>query len=119
MKYIRTKDNIFNLATDSKKRIFYLYSYNDYSPEDFNELINKQSDNIEDLFDKFIFDDGDGDPLILDTLEELIYWFNHSKEEQYQVRNCYGAIWTNWGLKFVSVIQQIDKNNNITWRILG
>ena len=61
----------------------------------------KQANTIEELCDEFIFDGGDDTPLLC-TYEELKYWFNHSKEQQYKIRNCYGAIWTDKGLIYVA-----------------
>lgn len=66
-----------------------------------NKRQYKKADTIKDLCDTFVFDDGDGQP-ILCTYEELVYWFNHSLKEQYKVRNCYGAIWTDKGLIYVA-----------------
>lgn len=74
--------------------------------------ILKQANTIEELCDEFVFEDSDGPYLcnfceqtdvdVGSKFDELVYWFNHSKEEQYKKRNCYGAIWTDKGLIYVA-----------------
>lgn len=98
-KYIRTKDGIEKVP-------------NDYA----NKLVKCPNlvigDTIKELCDEFIFEDSDGhylcnlceltDVPISSKFDELKYWFYHSKEEQYKIRNCYGAIWTDKGLIYVA-----------------
>ena len=64
------------------------------------------SQNLEELIDEFVFEGGDETPLICESYDELIYWFNHSKEEQYTTRICYGAIWTDKGLIYVAKLNE-------------
>ena len=106
-KYIRTKDGRIIGITEKgciKEFDNKLYAFRDssfsYRFENGYEVV-KQADTIEELCDEFVFDGGDDTPLLC-TYEELKYWFNHSKEQQYKIRNCYGAIWTNKGLKYVA-----------------
>ena len=89
-KYIRTKDGKIvkiNLEGD-----VFTSRY---------EIVGEPKDTIEELCDEFVFEGVDDKPLLC-TYEELIYWFNHSKEQQFQIRNCYGAIWTDKGLIYVA-----------------
>ena len=104
-KYIRYK-NVYNDNNEEILDTKYWEKMNDnsYATDGytiFDYEIKKEADTIEELCDGFVFDDGDNPPLIC-TYEELVYWFNYSKEQQYKTRNCYGAIWTEWGLKYVA-----------------
>ena len=93
-KYIRTEDGIREYE-EIIERIKYWYTnvvIGDADDnikrgiEDFDKEIIKQGDTIEELCNEFVFDVGDDAPLLC-TYEELIYWFNHSKEQQYRTRN--------------------------------
>lgn len=71
--------------------------------------ILKESNTIEELCDEFVFDGGDGNPLLC-SYEELIYWFNYSKEQQFKTRNCYGAIWIK-GEHNEPILKSVTKMN--------
>ena len=79
------------------------------------EVVAK-ADTIDKLCDEFVFEDSDGHYLcdfceqtdidVGSKFGELKYWFNHSKEQQYKTRNCYGAIWTDKGLIYVAKMNE-------------
>lgn len=112
-KYIRLENTIRELKIneeDSRNNVInYFYCEFHYEDNTVRSLFEeedlkkyKQADTIEELCDEFVFEGVDGKPFVCDNFSELIYWFNHSKEQQYKTRNCYGAIWTNKGLIYVS-----------------
>lgn len=98
-KYIRTQAGIYQIKNGQFLGNWDVEKYSRDFPVRF-------ADNIKDLCDGFVFDGGDDVPLLCDNYEELIYWFNHSKEQQYKTRNCYGAIWTGNGLIYVAKINE-------------
>ena len=100
MKYVRTP-NAIGIETVDNTNIKWI-DVKDYSIE-----IIKEGNTIKELCDEFVFKGVDKTPIICDSYNELLYWFNHSKEEQYAIRICYGAIWTEWGLKYVA---KLNKN---------
>lgn len=95
-KYIRVEDGVYEIFdTHDDCSNHFGYKYDEYCTVllDEEDIKNyRQSDTIKELCDEFVFVDGDCDPLLC-TYEELIYWFNYSKEQQFKTRNCYGAIW--------------------------
>ena len=116
MRYIRTKDRIIKKEEKEQEynglHYFLTYDMNKSDYEYYEEDIIAQADTIEELCDEFIFEDSDGYSLcnlceqtdinVGSKFDELKYWFNYGKEQQYKIRNCYGAIWTKWGLKYVA-----------------
>ena len=95
-KYIRVEDGIYEIFDTHNDCINHFgYKYDEYCTVllDEEDIKNyRQADTIKELCDEFVFDDGDGNPLLC-SYEELIYWFNYSKEQQFKIRNCYAAIW--------------------------
>ena len=113
-KYIRTKDGIwkYNQKKNSAERPNEEFKCNQIWLNIEEKDIIKKADTIEELCDEFVFEDMDGHYLcdfceqtdidVGSKFDELKYWFNHSKEQQYKTRNCYGAIWTDKGLIYVA-----------------
>ena len=120
MKYIRTKDGrIIKFDTsDAKEEIagikydalgfrllstIYLYNLQ-------KEDIIKVADTIEELFDEFVVKDNDCDLCYLLNDESKYAIQYHLKDQidilvnDFKMQNdtCYGAIWTEWGLKYVA-----------------
>jgi len=105
MKYIRTKDGQIMKHPHPNAQVFTC-----------RYEIEKVADTIEELCDEFVFEDSDGHFLCnfceqtdLDVgskFDELKYWFNYSEKQQYKIRNCYGAIWTDKGLIYVAKMNE-------------
>lgn len=118
--YIRTKNGIYDLKNDSKERIFSLHFYNEFSEKEFEKLILKQADTIEELCDEFVeeFPIYKGNDVV---------GIDHQKWEYSKIRNCflndlcemrnydyfidekynfYGAIWTDKGLIYVAKMNE-------------
>lgn len=108
-KYIVYDDKVYEIKVNEeyKKEGVVNYYYIQTSPnvrlllekEDIKQC--KQADTIEELIEEFVFEGVDDKP-VLCSYEELIYWFNYSKKQQYKVRNCYGATWTKKGLIYIA-----------------
>ena len=96
-KYIRLKDRIAKINAEDTE----CYYFDNLKKFVYKDESYKVSTVLKDLCDTFVFDGGEEEPLIC-TYEELVYWFNHSKEQQYKTRNCYSAIWTSKGLIYVT-----------------
>ena len=116
-KYIRTKDAIYKVRKPALDEYLWEDSTYVYGHEHIkNSEILKEADAIEKLCDEFVFEDMDGHYLcdfceqtnidVGSKFDELKYWFNHSKEQQYKIRNCYGAIWTEKGLIYVAKMNE-------------
>lgn len=88
--YIRTKYKIVEIKP--------------FTSFDYEDVIVKQADTIEELCDMFIVDEGLETPMTCGNFEELKYWFDYNKRHQYRINNCYGAIWTDKGLIYVAKI---------------
>ena len=112
--YIRTKDGVYEVEEndiDEKIRIFSLYSYEIYSDLKFNTLILKQSDNLAELCDEFVYETGcgtnRGKPMISkNDFKSLSEWY---VEWGFKVNAIYGAIWTSKGLIYVAKINEKGK----------
>ena len=102
MKYIRTKDNIYLKIRDTEYDNEHIVVGK--TPVDFGTYILKkdiieQSDNLAKLCDEFVIDDRKNKVRYLMDYEDVI-------EELYDGRIyehdfVYGAIWCEWGLKYV------------------
>lgn len=106
MRYIRTKDGIYEINWfdadnfgDEKGDIHSNY-----------EIIN-EADTIEDLCDEFVLDH----PLFGDSCKCLYHSFEKAKNgikkrsdnaHNLYDFNIYGAIWTEWGLKYVAKMNE-------------
>jgi len=111
MKYIRTKYGKLYDLEELNVPFMIVDDYIDFNLGGRGKII-KQADTIEELCDEFVFEDSDGHYLCnfceqtdLDVgskFDELKYWFNYSKKQQYKIRNCYGAIWTDKSLIYVA-----------------
>lgn len=103
--YIRTSDGIYEPKYQIEETVYCSYGSEDNEIGWVYEINEKDiisdADSIKELCDEFVFDDGDDVPLLC-TYEELIYWFNYSKKQQFKTRNCYGAIWTDKGLIYAA-----------------
>ena len=89
MKYIRTKDNVFEVTGR-----FAMGYYNQYIRPVFDEDIIKQANTIEELCDKFVKTRPDLPTLISQT--GILWNVKRTGEE------IYGAIWTDKGLIYVA-----------------
>ena len=90
MKYIRTKDGIKKVETIADVQTKVIYK---------NNLV-AQADTIEELCDEFVF-------VVSDKIHKLIlgeHSYKDCVEEaiKHKNRTIYGAIWCEWGLKFVA-----------------
>lgn len=92
---------VYKKNNSKDKRVCYALQY----PCDCSEYV--QSDNITELFDKFVFYNGEEEPLVCENLSELEYWFNYSKEQQYKTRECYGAVLVDGKLQYQAIMTSI------------
>lgn len=102
MKYIRTKDGIYEVEEWFKP----LENDMVYIPNEGLNKILKQADTIEELCDAFVVVQKDfHDLLNADThcLQTLKRYYEINKIE---VLGIYGAIWTKWGLKYVAKMNE-------------
>jgi len=107
MKYIRTKDKI--IAIDNKK--YEIVEINDMtllqtnieSKQIFREYIVSQADTIEELCDEFVVVRENKKPVSFINLEQV-----NLNRGNYGYSNSivYGAIWTEWGLKYVAKMNE-------------
>jgi len=107
MKYIRTKDGIFevyfvkdngvNIGTkayfETKDKSFFLH---DFIP---NEKIIKQADTIEELCDEFVWVTPEGEHHIKPKTGDGLWYLCCDYKKGHQI---YGAIWTDKGLIYVA-----------------
>ena len=96
MKYIRTKDRVveFNIIRKLNETTYEIEGIKDHYVH--KEEIIAQADTIEELCDKFV--------VIIPT-EKPDFVIDFAKNRQTFVMaelDVYGAIWTEWGLKYVA-----------------
>lgn len=89
--------------------------YNNFFSEYLDEIV-KDSDNVEDLFDGYALENEintDGPYTYMD--KEQFELFRKAIVEVLPItkQKCYGAIWTDWGFKFVAELNQKGE-----WKIL-
>ena len=94
--YIRTKDGIYKVESETcHKQGYYIDRYE----EDviLKKQVIKQSENIEELCDRFVV-------IGKETKEvmDIVYFLEYAKLWSYCKYNIYGAVWCEWGLKYVA-----------------
>ena len=93
--YIRTKDGIYEFnKTFNGASIRIIYG---------NE-ITKQSENLEELFDRFVVMDKETKEVI-----SIVSFLAYAKLWSYCKYNIYGAVWCEWGLKYVAKLDDKGK----------
>ena len=93
--YIRTKNRIYQVESETcNKQGYYIDRYE----EDviLKKQVIKQSENIEELCDRFVVMDKETKEVM-----DIVYFLEYAKLWSYCKYNIYGAIWTEWGLKYV------------------
>mgnify|MGYP003293610582 CR=1 FL=1 len=110
MKYIRTKDGIVETTNVDRFSLYFELSGEQsvsYSEIDklLEKMITKQADTIEELCDEFRVRDNDNYStyeidITCRNLKELY------EELQIQNQTLFGAIWIEWGLKYVAKMNE-------------
>ena len=93
--YIRTKIGIYKVESETcNKQGYYIDRYE----EDviLKKQVIKQSENIEELCDRFVVMDKETKEVM-----NIVSFLEYAKLWSYCKYNIYGAIWTEWGLKYV------------------
>jgi len=113
MKYIRTKDRLFQIESISEPTYItgrgemVAFSYCDkYNDRRVGECLSKdvkQADTIEELCDEYVVELGNGTHRFVGSLSGKgkggITWY---RQRNYKIVAIYGAIWTNKGLIYVA-----------------
>lgn len=102
MKYIKTKDGVYEVV--DKYEVSYVIGYTEdgFEKKVYKEDVIKQADTIEELCDEFIYDYGkDKDRFKNDSLALKILRANNNEKV-----NIYGAIWTDKGLIYVAKMNE-------------
>ena len=93
--YIRTKDGIYKVESETcHKQGYYIDRYE----EDviLKKRVIKQSENLEELCDRFVVIDKETKEVV-----NIVSFLEYAKLWSCCKYNIYGAIWTEWGLKYV------------------
>ena len=93
--YIRTKNRIYKVESETcHKQGYYIDRYE----EDviLKDQVIKQSENIEELCDRFVVMDKETKEVM-----NIVSFLAYAKLWSYCKYNIDGAIWTEWGLKYV------------------
>ena len=91
--YIRTKNLIFKVESETcNKQAYFVGDYGVI----LKEQVIKQSENIEELCDRFVVMDKETKEVV-----NIVSFLEYAKLWAYCKYNIYGAIWTEWGLKYV------------------
>lgn len=117
MKYIRTKDGIFERKFPNKEQqisfdhktiepAYYTVKYDWIAKKD----VIKQSDNPEDLCDEFVWVTPEGEHRIKPKTGDALWCLCCDYKQGHQI---YGAIWTDKGLSYV-----MKMNERGNWELL-
>ena len=93
--YIRTKDGIYKVEGETcHKKAYFIDRYE----EDviLKKRVIKQSENLEELCDRFVVIDKETKEVM-----NIVSFLEYAKLWAYCKYNIYGAIWTDFGLKYV------------------
>ena len=94
--YIRIKNRIYKVESETcNKQGYFIDRYE----EDviLKKLVIKQSENIEELCDRFVVMDKETKEVM-----DIVYFLEYAKLWSYCKYNIYGAIWTDKGLIYVA-----------------
>ena len=91
--YIRTKDGVYEVKVNKYHEL--VYCKNNQIVLSCN--IIKQSENIEELCDRFVVMDKETKEVI-----SIVSFLEYAKLWSYCKYNIYGAIWTDFGLRYVA-----------------
>ena len=94
--YIRTKNRIYKVESETcNKQGYYIDRYE----EDviLKEQVIKQSENIEELCDRFVVMDKETKEVM-----NIVSFLAYAKLWSYCKYNIYGAVWCEWGLMYVA-----------------
>ena len=92
--YIRTKNMIFQVESETcDKQGYYIGDYGVI----LKEHVIKQADTIEELCDRFVVMDKETKEVM-----NIVSFLEYAKLWSYCKYNIYGAIWCEWGLKYVA-----------------
>ena len=94
--YIRTKDGIDKVVSETcHKKAYFIDRYE----EDviLKKRVIKQSENLEELCDRFVVMDKETKEVM-----NIVTFLAYAKLWSYCKYNIYGAIWCEWGLKYVA-----------------
>ena len=94
--YIRTKNRIYKVESETcHKKGYYIDRYE----EDviLKEQVIKQSENLEELCDRFVVMDKETKEVM-----NIVSFLEYAKLWSYCKYNIYGAVWCEWGLKYVA-----------------
>ena len=94
--YIRTKDGIYKVESETYGKQGYFI---DRYEEDviLKKQVIKQSENIEELCDRFVVMDKETKEVM-----NIVSFLAYAKLWAYCKYNIYGAVWCEWGLKYVA-----------------
>ena len=94
--YIRTKIGIYKVESETCNKQGYLI---DRYEEDviLKKRVIKQSENIEELCDRFVVTDKETKEVM-----NIVSFLEYAKLWSYCKYNIYGAVWCEWGLKYVA-----------------
>ena len=102
MKYIRTKDGIYEIISDDYGCEIPVYCDNDFGEKYIQEEdVIKFADTIEELCDEFVIILGNGKRIITKK-HNFKYYFDRN----YKIIKIYGAIWTDKGLIYVAKMNE-------------
>ena len=94
--YIRTKDGIYKVESETcHKQGYFIDRYE----EDviLKKQVIKQSENLEELCDRFVVMDKETKEVM-----NIVSFLEYAKLWSYCKYNIYGAVWCEWGLKYVA-----------------
>lgn len=112
MKYVRTKDGIYELDKYKEKYHYFKVNGSAYKLQKISEC--KQANTIEELCDEFVVMSGYS--FRHDTFKTLRNAIKHSKLFPFEVMYIYGAIWTDIGLIYVAKMN--DKGElELLWKL--
>ena len=95
--YIKTKNRIYKVeSTLRDNSIVKGYNVGEMGFIRKDQVI-KQSENIEELCDRFVVMDKETKEVM-----DIVYFLEYAKLWSYCKYNIYGAIWCEWGLKYVA-----------------
>ena len=104
MKYIRTKDGIFQLEGTYEHLGKTYYCVKEFISSFYESEVLNQADTIEELCDEFVI-------ISIDQNKKPITHFTRHVNEPISVfaldsHIIYGTIWTEWGLKYIAKMNE-------------
>jgi len=109
MKYIRTKDDVYEVVDTYETKYVVGYTEDGFEISIYKEAVIKQADTIKELCDVYVIvgedKDTNGNPILWSIRQDIPFFMKY----YFNYNDIYAAIWTDKGLIYVAKMDSEGK----------